>query len=172
MAPMRFGAVVGATMKTVSSEADRSQLATGSASSIGMSGTITPATPACAASAANRLLVALNRVHVLVAAPAEAHEDAPARTELPRQHAGVMKRVRRLERGHDAFEARAELERGDRVLVCHGDVLDALGVAQERVLRTDAGIVEPGGYRMRGQDLAVAVLQQVRVGAVKHSGPP
>src|SRR5713101_2398153 len=276
MAPMRFGAVVGATMKTVSSEADRSQLATGSASSIGMSGTITPATPACAASAAKRraswarigftydisttgaptpdtslassrhpsmvmpcssavcpafwitgpsangsecgtpissaatpeaarrfaissdffrvgcpammytisfrspsalsafsrrLLVALNRVHVLVSAPRETHEDAPARTELPRQHAGVMKRMRWLERGHDPFEPRAELEGRDRVLVCDRDVLDALGVAQERVLRADPRIVEPCGDGMRGRDLPVAVLQQVRVGAVKNAGP-
>src|SRR5437773_11711887 len=53
MAEILSGGVVGATMKTVSSDADRSQPATGSASSIGRSGTMTPATPACAASAAN-----------------------------------------------------------------------------------------------------------------------
>ncbi len=40
-------------MKMVSSDADRSHPATGSDSSTGRSGTITPATPACAASAAN-----------------------------------------------------------------------------------------------------------------------
>ncbi len=50
---IRAGLVVGATMKTVSSAAERSQPATGSASSTGMSGTMTPAPPACAASAAN-----------------------------------------------------------------------------------------------------------------------
>ncbi len=47
-------AVVGATMKTVSRDAARSHPATGSDSSTGRSGTMTPATPACAASAANR----------------------------------------------------------------------------------------------------------------------
>ena len=50
---MRSAGVVGATMNTVSRAAERSQPATGSASSIGRSGMITPATPACAASAAN-----------------------------------------------------------------------------------------------------------------------
>ena len=51
---IRGSLVVGATMKIVSSAAERSQPATGSDSSTGMSGTITPATPACAASAAKR----------------------------------------------------------------------------------------------------------------------
>ena len=43
------------------------------------------------------------------------------------------------------------------------------GVAQVGVLRADRGIIQPGGDRMRGGDLAVRVLQHVGVGAVQHA---
>src|SRR5260370_37894123 len=70
-----------------------------------------------------------DRVHVFVAAPGEADQDASARPELERDHARLVQRVRRLERRHDALEAGAELERGDRVLVADGGVVDATDVA-------------------------------------------
>src|SRR6266478_6466386 len=113
-----------------------------------------------------------DRVHVLVAAPGEADEDASARPQLAGDHARLVQRVRRLERRHDALEPGAELERGDRVLVADGDVVHALEVAQEGVLGTDARIVEPGRDRVRVEDLAVAVLQKVRVGAMQHARAP
>src|SRR5436309_3033587 len=75
------------------------------------------------ASSSRDTSVALNRIHVLVAAPGKADEDPPARTETLREHARVVQRVRGLERGHDALEPRAELERGHRVLISHRDVL-------------------------------------------------
>src|SRR5713101_3253416 len=113
-----------------------------------------------------------DRVHVLVAAPREADEDTAAGTELAGDHACLMQRVRRLERGHDAFEPGAELERGDRVLVPDRDVVHALEITQEGVLGTYPGIVEPGRDRVRVEDLAVAVLQEVRVGAMQHAWAP
>ena len=54
MDSIRLGDVVGATMKMVSRDAALSQPATGSDSSTGRSGTMMPATPAWAASAAKR----------------------------------------------------------------------------------------------------------------------
>src|SRR5229473_2234735 len=60
----------------------------------------------------------------------------------------------------------------DRVFVADGDVVHALEVAQEGVLRTDAGIVEPGRDRVCVEDLAVAVLQEVRVRAMQHARAP
>src|SRR5712692_6606100 len=133
----------------------------------------------CARSAASSRAVSVftgalrfDRVHVLVAAPREADEDAAAGTELPGDHARLVQRVRRLERRHDAFEPGAELERGDRVLVPDRDVVHALEITQEGVLGTYPGIVEPGRDRVRVEDLAVAVLQEVRVRAMKHARAP
>ena len=37
---------------------------------------------------------------------------------------------------------------------------------------TDAGVVQTGGNRIRGNDLTVRVLQQVAQRAVQHAGPP
>src|SRR5215216_1496913 len=51
--------------------------------------------------------------------------------------------VRRLERGHDALQPRHLLERGDRLGVGDGLVYDTTLVAQPRMLRPRAGIVEP-----------------------------
>src|SRR5260370_1408278 len=135
-------------MNTVSSDAERSQPATGSDSSIGRARAKSPATPARAASAPAVSVftgvLRFDRVHVLVAASGEADEDAAAGTELAGDHARLMQRVRRLERRHDALEPGAELERGHRVFVVDGDVVHALEVAHEGMLRTDAGIVTPG----------------------------
>ena len=46
----------------------------------------------------------------------------------------------------------------------------AAAVAQQRVLRPDAGVVEPGGDRVRVEDLAVVVGEQRRARAVQHAG--
>src|SRR5258706_8250200 len=79
--------------------------------------------------------VALNRIHVLVAATRKAHEDAPSRTELPGQHPGVVQRMRGLERGHDALEAGAKLENGPPGLVRGSAVPDPPRAAQHQVPR-------------------------------------
>ena len=48
----------------------------------------------------------------------------------------------------------------------------APAVAQPGVLGADAGIVEPGGDRVRVADLSGLVLQQVRLVAVQHADLP
>ena len=80
--------------------------------------------------------------------------------------------MRRLERRHDALQLSAELERREGFFVRHRDVLDPLDVAQERVLRSHARIVEPGRDGMGRQDLAVAILQHVRIRAVQNTRTP
>ena len=80
--------------------------------------------------------------------------------------------MRGLQGGHDALQARAQLEGGDSLGVGHGDVLDPLDVSQEGVLGADPRVVETGRDGVRGEDLAVFVLEQVRVAPVEHSGPP
>ncbi len=57
----------------------------------------------------------------------------------------------------------------ERLLVGRRHVLRATGIAEERVLRADAGVVEPRGDRMRVLDLAVGVGEQGRARAVQDS---
>src|ERR1700730_8098698 len=61
-------------------------------------------------------------VHVLVAPTRKADKNAPARPKLARDQPRVVQRMRGLERGHDAFQPRAQLERRNRVFVGDGDV--------------------------------------------------
>src|SRR6202011_3467848 len=111
----------------------------------------------------------INGVHVFVAAAGQTDEYPTTRSHFARYDAGLVQRVRRLERGHDAFEPGAQLERGERVLVAHGHVVHTLEVAQVRVLRSYAWIVEPCGDRVRGQHLALSVLEQIRECAMQHA---
>ena len=62
------------------------------------------------------------------------------------------------------------MERGERFLVGDRGVLDAADVVQPGVLGPDARIIQPGRDRMGLGDLAVLVLQQVRVGALEGAG--
>jgi hypothetical protein len=48
-------------------------------------------------------------------------------------------------------------------------VADAADRLEQRVLRADARVVEPGRHRVRLLDLAVRVLQQQRVAALQHA---
>src|SRR5439155_18128255 len=45
-------------------------------------------------------------------------------------------------------------------------------VAEERVLRSDAGVVEPCRYRVRVEDLPVLVGEERRTRSVEDAGPP
>ncbi len=79
-------------------------------------------------------------------------------------------RVRRFERGHDAFGLRKQLEAGERFFVGGGVVLGATVRREHRVLGSDAGIVEPGADRRRFEHLAFFVLQEQRAHAVHDAG--
>src|SRR5919206_3155614 len=77
---------------------------------------------------------------VLVAAPRAAHHVDGAVGRLQR----VVQRVRGLERRDDALQARDPLERGERLAVVDRHVARPAGVAQPRMLRARAGVVEAG----------------------------
>ena len=62
-------------------------------------------------------------------------------------------RVRGLERRDDPFQPRGAHECFERLNVGDGDVARPTRVAQPRVLRTAAGIIEPGRDRVRLEDL-------------------
>src|SRR4051794_7797870 len=79
--------------------------------------------------------------------------------------------VRRLQRRDDPLGLREPLERGERLLVGAGEVDGAALVAEERVLRPDARVVEPGGDRVRVGDLPVVVGEDRRPRAVEHALP-
>ena len=57
----------------------------------------------------------------------------------------------------------------ERLLIAGRHVLGASLIVQQRVLGTDRRIVESGRNRMRQRDLAVVVLQDVRVRALQHA---
>src|SRR5690349_20323677 len=85
----------------------------------------------------------LQRRHVLVAAAGKPDENArPRMRRCP--SLGAHERVRALDGGKNAFEAAALLYCRERVVIgCHL-VADTAGGGIERMLRTDAGIIEAG----------------------------
>ena len=61
------------------------------------------------------------------------------------------------------------MERVDASRVGDVDVRRAAALLQERVLRTDAGIVEARADRVRRKHLPLVALQQIRARAVQHA---
>src|SRR2546423_1521321 len=118
MLAMRESGLVGATRKMVSSPAERSQPARGSASSTGTYG-ISLTSPAARTRSSSRLsrrvsiprIELHDRIHVLVAAAAHTDQQATIGAQVPRQLPSVVKRMRGLQRRQDALQAAAELER-------------------------------------------------------------
>src|SRR5215204_305274 len=81
-----------------------------------------------------------NLGEVLVAAAREADDH-----ELGVDVVDTRERVCGLEGRDDPLGPRQAPEGGERLLVGRADVARAAGVPQERVLRPDARVVEPGG---------------------------
>ena len=109
-------------------------------------------------------------MHVLVAAAGKIDEQDLVRFHARRDLGGVGERVARLERRNDAFEAAQIVERLERLVIGHRDVFGAATVLEPGVLGTHAGIIETGGNRVRLDDLAVLILQQIGAVAVQHAG--
>src|SRR5690242_813101 len=80
--------------------------------------------------------------------------------------------MRGLERGDNPFQSTEETKSLERFSVGNGDVFRAAGIFEVGVLRTDTGIVQSGGDRVRGMHLAVLVLQEIAQRAMKHAGTP
>jgi hypothetical protein len=78
-------------------------------------------------------------VHVLVAAAGEVDEQDRVLLHRGRHLHRLRDRVRRLERRDDAFGAAQLVERRERLVVGHRDVLGALAVLQPRVLGPTPG---------------------------------
>src|SRR5207245_9192588 len=108
---------------------------------------------------------------ILVAPARQVHQDDFGRSQLASHALHIRDRVRRLERGQDAFEACERLERRERLVVGHVRVLGATERSEPGMLGADCRVVEPGGNRMRELDVAVLVLEDKRPGALKASGP-
>ena len=81
----------------------------------------------------------------------------------------AVDRVRGLERGNDAFHAREELERLQRLVVGGVGVFHAADVVQIGVLGADGGVVETCGNGVGQLDLAVGVGEQPGLGALQHA---
>ena len=68
--------------------------------------------------------------------------------------------MRRFDRRKNAFASTTFRQRIERIVIANCFVLDPAYRTEKRVFRPDAGIVEPGGYRMSLLNLAVLILQQ------------
>src|ERR1700681_818956 len=80
-----------------------------------------------------------HRVHVLVTAPREVHQQDLVAAHRGRELHGVGDRMARLERGNDALEAAQRMEGFQRLVVGHRHVLRAARILQPRVLGAHAG---------------------------------
>ena len=79
-------------------------------------------------------------------------------------------RMRGFQGRNDAFQPAGELERIQGFLIRHRDIIHAARLLEPGMFRPDAGIIEAGRDRMRFQNLAVRILQQIGLGAVQHAG--
>ena len=75
-----------------------------------------------------------------------------------------------FEGGDDAFDAREKMGGFECGGIGDGGVFGTAFVGEPGVFGADRGIVEAGGDGMRGGDLAVFGLQNVRVGALQNAG--
>ena len=78
--------------------------------------------------------------------------------------------MRALERGHNAFcpgQAQSGLE---GFFIGGGNIFGPAGIMQGRMLRPYRSVVQAGRNGVGESDLAVVVLQDVRVGALQNAG--
>src|SRR3990170_3933975 len=115
--------------------------------------------------------IACNGIEILIAAAGEIDHHQVILRLLRREVEHAGERVRRLQRRDDAFELAAKLERSHRLVVGGREEFHPAHVVEPSMLWPDAGIIEPGGDRMRFLDLAVVVHQQIGAIAVQHPGP-
>ena len=94
---------------------------------------------------------------VVVVMSREVDQDQALGREVRRPAEGLGQSVGTLEGRQDAFAAGQRVEGGDRLGVGSRCVLDAAEIVQLRELGPDRRIVEPGGDRVRGGDLALVI---------------
>ena len=98
------------------------------------------------------------RFHVLVAAAGQADQQQRVLRQRRRAPDRLGDRVARLQRRDYPLVAAERVERRHRLRVVDRHVLGAPGVVEVAVLRSDAGVVEPGRDRIRVDDVAVGGL--------------
>src|SRR5207302_10812492 len=111
-----------------------------------------------------------NGMTVLVAAAREVDEQDRLLRQGARELGGMGERVRGFKSWDDALATAQFVKCVERFVVGHRDIFGAPAVLEPRVLRADAGVVEPGRDRMRCGDLPVRVLKKVSAVAVQHPG--
>src|SRR5260370_31435718 len=110
--------------------------------------------------------------NVLVATPRQVDDHQMVARFFRREARGGGDRMGGLERRDDPLQPAAQLEGGERLLVGRRNIGRAAGLLQPGMLRSYAGIVEPGGNRMALVDLAVVVHQEIAAVAAQYARPP
>ena len=72
---------------------------------------------------------------------------------------------------NDALRPCQIFKGADRLLIRHGHVFRPSDIVQISVLRSDAGVVQPGGNGVHRRDLAVFVLAEPGFHPVKNAHP-
>src|SRR6267378_7609490 len=116
-----------------------------------------------------RLKQPLIRVHVLVAAAGDVDDDQVAGLELRQPFDEARDGVGGFERGDNTFGERKKLCRIERRMIVNRGIFGAVLIREPRMLRADRRIIKAGGNGMRGGNLAVFILQDVRVGALQNA---
>ena len=80
--------------------------------------------------------------------------------------------MRRFERRQNAFGAAQRLKRRECFVVGRRNIASAFGFVQPGVFRANGGVIQPRRNAVGGGDLAFAILQHIRAGALKHAQPP
>src|SRR5262245_1222794 len=111
-----------------------------------------------------------NGKDILVASAAHVHDQEVILRQLAGDAGHMGQRMGRFQRGDDALDARAELERRQRLVIRGRYILHAFQVMEPGALRPDARIVQARGNRMGIVDLPVLVLQQIGAVAMEHAG--
>ncbi|EGE58214.1 hypothetical protein RHECNPAF_334005 [Rhizobium etli CNPAF512] len=106
---------------------------------------------------------------VLVATAGEVHQDDLVLAHRRRTLDHLGNRMRGLERRDDAFEAGQGLEGLKRFVVHDRHIIDPADIAEPRMFRTDARIIETGRNRMAFLDLAITILKQIGAVAVQDA---
>jgi hypothetical protein len=111
-------------------------------------------------------------VHILVTTTGKVDQQDLVFGQGRCQLAGVGQGMARFERRDDAFETAQVVKGLQRLGVVDADVLGAAAILEPGVLRANARIIEAGRNRMRLDDLAVFILQQIGPIAVQNARTP
>src|SRR5271168_3336761 len=109
------------------------------------------------------------RVHVFVATARKVEDDQVVGGHFGNAFDQTCNGVRGFERRDDAFDARKKARCIERGRIRNRGILGAAFIGEPRVLRANGRIVETSGNGMRGGNLPVFGLQNVRVGSLQDA---